>query len=134
MKREGNLYSRICTIDNLQLADSIARKGKLTQPGVIEFDKNKDENLLKLQAMLIHKTFVTSEYTNFTIREPKERLISRLPYFPDRIVHHATMNITGPTFVSTFTNDTYSCIKDRGIHAAQRALKKALRDEENTQY
>ena len=28
MKRIGNLYQRICSIENLQLADSIARKVK----------------------------------------------------------------------------------------------------------
>ncbi len=134
MKRTGNMYSKIYDLENLYLADKIARKGKLKQPGIIEHDKDRDSNILKLQIMLKDKLYKTSEYTTFTIFEPKERLIFRLPYFPDRIVHHAIMNILEPLFVSSFTADTYSCIKGRGIHAAANALKKALRNVPETQY
>lgn len=134
MKRVGNLYQRICSIENLQLADSIARKGKLKQPGVISHDKNRDENILQLHEMLINKAYQTSKYTTFLIYEPKERMIFRLPYYPDRITHHAVMNILEPLFVSTFTADTYSCIKGRGIHAAVYAVRNALHDVPGTQY
>ena len=51
------------------------------------------------------------------IYEPKERIIFRLPYYPDRITHHAIMNIMESIWVKIFTRDTYSCIKNRGIHA-----------------
>ncbi len=134
MKRINYIYQKICSVENLQLADSIARQGKLSQPGVIMHDKNRDENILKLHEMLKNKTYKTSEYTTFTIFEPKERIIYRLPYFPDRITHHAVMNILEPIFVSSFTRDTYSCIKKRGIHSAAAAIKIALRDEVGTQY
>jgi RNA-directed DNA polymerase len=134
MKRINNLYEKIYSIENLQLADSIARKGKLKQPGVIEHDKNREANIHKLHEMLVNKTYKTSAYTTFTIFEPKERVIYRLPYFPDRITHHAVMNILEPVFVSTFTANTYSCIKKRGIHAAAKAVKKALQHETETKY
>jgi retron-type reverse transcriptase len=134
MKRHGNLYNKICSIENLRMADSIARKGKLSQPGIKAFDRNKEENLRILREQLLGRTFRTSEYKTFLIYEPKERLIFRLPYYPDRIVHHAVMNIMEPIFVATFTADTYSCIKKRGIHAAARALKSALKDSTGTKY
>jgi retron-type reverse transcriptase len=44
------------------------------------------------------------------------------------------MNVLEPMFVSTFTADTYSCIKKRGIHAAFYSLKAALKDQQNTTY
>ncbi len=134
MKRIGNLYQKINSIDNLLLADSIARKGKSKQLGVIEHDKNRSNNIQMLHDMLKNKTYKTSEYTTFTIFEPKERVIFRLPYYPDRITHHAIMNILEPIFVQAFTKDTYSCIKKRGIHAAANAVKKALKDKGATQY
>lgn len=134
MKRKNNLYQRICSVENLQLADSIARKGKLTQPGVLDHDRNREKNIQNLHRMLTDKTYKTSKYTTFTIYEPKERVIFRLPYFPDRIVHHAVMNILEPMFISTFTTDTYSCIKKRGIHAALRALNSALKYTAGTQF
>jgi RNA-directed DNA polymerase len=134
MKRINNLYDRICSIENLRLADTIARKGKLKQPGVIEFDMNRQANIIKLHEILKNKLYKTSPYTTFTIFEPKERIISRLPYFPDRITHHAIMNVLEPVFVSMFTRDTYNCIKKRGIYAAAKALKTALQNIPDTQY
>jgi RNA-directed DNA polymerase len=61
--------------------------------------------------------------------EPKERVIHRLPYYPDRIVHHAVLNILEPILVSTFTKDTYSCIKGRGVHLASYRLREAVKLE-----
>lgn len=115
-------------------ADEIAMRGKSTQPGVIWHLKNRQAALLHLQDLLITKTYRTSEYTTFTIYEPKERIIFRLPYFPDRILHHAIMNILEPIFVETFISNTYSCIKKRGIIAALRDLQTALKDRTNTVY
>ena len=100
----------------------------------MEHDRNREDNIQKLHEMLRDKTYKTSEYTTFTIFEPKERLIFRLPYFPDRITHHAVMNVLESIFSATFTADTYSCIKGRGIHAAVNGVKKALRDESGTRY
>jgi RNA-directed DNA polymerase len=134
MKRLNNLYQQICGLDNLRLADAKARKGKGWQYGILLHDKNREENILQLQQMLLNKTYTTSAYTTFKVFEPKERTVYRLPYFPDRIAHHAVMNILEPVFVSVFTTDTYSCIKKRGIHAAARGVKKALQDYAGTQY
>jgi RNA-directed DNA polymerase len=98
MKRIANLYEKICSLENLRLADQIASKGKSDQYGVQQHKKNAEANLLRLQQMLLNKTYRTSDYTTFKIYEPKEREIFRLPYFPDRIVHHAVMNILEPPF------------------------------------
>lgn len=98
------------------------------------FDKNKDKLLLDLQRKLINGEYETSEYYVFKIYEPKEREIFKLPYYPDRIVHHAIMNIMEPIWVSAFIKGTYSCIRKRGMHKALRDVKFALKDEINTQY
>ena len=135
MKRLSNLYEQIISLDNLRLADEKARKGKLRSYGVKRHDKNREANILALHESLKNKTFVNSKYEVFIIKDPKERLIYRLPYYPDRILHHAIMNILEPIWVSLFTEDTYSCIKDRGIHKAAAKVKKALKeDPEHTTY
>lgn len=135
MKRISNLYSQVYDLDNLRLADDRARKGKRKTYGVRLHDQNREENLKSLQDDLINKTFKTSEYTVFKIYKPKERNIYRLPYFPDRIVHHAVMNILEPIWIKLFTADTYSCIKGRGIHACQKKLIRDLRAHpEQTKY
>lgn len=134
MKRIGNLYDKIIAVENLQLADQKARRGKLRSYGVRRHDKNREANILALHEALKNKTFKTSQYETFIIKDPKEREIYRLPYFPDRIVHHAIMNILEPIWVSVFTTDTFSCIKNRGINGCMQKVDKALKDVENTRY
>lgn len=135
MKRIGNLYENLCSMDNLILADANARKGKRKQYGVIKHDMHRDENLLSLQSSLLNRTFRTSDYHVFKIiHNGKEREIYRLPYYPDRIVHHAVMNVVKEIWVSTFTHDTYSCIEGRGIHQAVKKVKRALGDPIATAY
>lgn len=121
-------------MDNLRLAESRARKGKSHRKGVQWFDRNPESNLFLLHEQLLNNNFVTSEYKTFNIYEPKERVISSLPYYPDRIVHHAIMNVLEPLFSKWFTADTYSSIKGRGIHLASNKLKEALRDKAETSY
>lgn len=123
MKRIDNLFTKICTINNLKLAEIKARKGKTNKSDVIEFSKNRDELLEHLHHLLLNKEFTTSNYTVFKLKEyNKEREIYKLPYYPDRIVHHAILNILEDIFTRCFIAQTYSCIKKRGIHKALRYL------------
>lgn len=127
MKRIGNLYDKIISVENLQLADEKARRGKLRTYGVRQHDKNREANILALYDALLTKTYRTSEYKLFKVYEPKERLIYRLPYYPDRIVHHAIMNILEPIWVSVFTHNTFSCVKNRGIEGCARSVERHIR-------
>ena len=113
MKRIGNLFNRIISYENLVRAEKKARLGKTKRYGVKKFDRNPYENLVRLQKALIEDTYRTSEYCVYTIiadRGNKEREIYRLPYYPDRIVHHAIMNVIEPYLVSRFTADTFNCL------------------------
>ncbi|HEY4288225.1 MAG TPA: reverse transcriptase domain-containing protein [Puia sp.] len=134
MKRINGLYDRIISLENLRAADTIARKGKRRQYGIYRHDRNRESNILDLHSSLQSETYRTSQYSTFKVFEPKERIVFRLPYYPDRIVHHAIMNVLEPVFVASFTTDTYSCIKGRGIHGCLRAVKRALRDAPGTRY
>lgn len=135
MKRYGNLYSEITNLNNLYLADEKARRGKKHRKEIIAHDKFRMSNLRQLQRKLRNKTFTTSRYSTFKVFEPKERLIYKLPYFPDRIIHHAIVNVLEPIWNEIFTSDTYSCVKGRGIHSCSKKLKESLhQDPEGTSY
>jgi retron-type reverse transcriptase len=122
-------------MDNLMLADQKASKGKSSQYGVITHAKNREANLATIYHDLITKTYTTSKYKTSVVMEPKERLVHKLPFYPDRIVHHAIMNVLEPVFTNLFTADTYSCIKGRGIHGLANNLRKALdQDRPGTEY
>jgi len=133
MKRLNNLYDQVISIDNILLADSIARNGKKKQYGIKVFDRNFEQNIADIYRELATNTYRTSAYKTRVIRERKERTVSILPY-RDRVVQHAIMNVLEPMFVSTFTANTFSCIKGRGTHAASRALSKTLANEGDTMY
>jgi len=128
MKRIGNLYEKIISVENLRLADEKARRGKTHSYGVKVHDKNQQQNILALHEALKNKTFRTSKYDVFTVYEPKERVIYRLPYYPDRIVHHAIMNVLEPIWTKVFTYNTYSCIKGRGIEGCARQVDRIIKD------
>jgi len=134
VKRISNLFNQICSVENLRLADQKARRGKLDQYGVKRHDQQREENLLALHEQLVNRNYRTSEYLVRTIVERKTRVVYKLPYYPDRITHHAIMNILEPIFVAHFTADTYSSIKGRGLHLAADNVKIALRDKVNTAY
>lgn len=135
MKRYDNLYSKICSMENLRLADEKARKGKKRSRGVHLFDRDPEGNLQRLHALLLSGEYHTSRYTFFMVHDPKERTIARLPYYPDRIVHHAIMNVLEPIFTRLYTADTYACIKGRGAHLARKRIMGALRrDPQDTRY
>lgn len=134
MKRIGNLFQEVCSLENLRMAEAIARMGKKHQYGVKLFDQNPEANLLELRDMLLYKEFTTSPYSVMKIYDPKERDVSRLPYYPDRIVHHAIMLKLYDMFTACFTADTYSCIRGKGIGGFDRQMKKYLRDVPGTRY
>jgi len=135
LRRYGNLYSRICDVENLRLAHARARRGKSYYTEVKMVDANPDRYLLEIQRQLLNRTYRTSRYKIFIINDGgKEREIYKLPYYPDRIVHHAVMNVIKPTLLNTFIHNTYAAIEGRGIHAALKMLHSFMRDRDGSQY
>lgn len=133
MKRIGNLYNKICDADNLYQAYCKARKGKAQTFGVKHFETNLSENMEQIQNELIDESYRVSQYDVFTITDPKERIIYRLP-FRDRVVQHAIMNVLESIWTSIFISHTYSCIKGRGIHGVLKHLREDMKDVSGTTY
>jgi len=135
MKRYSQLYQQIYDIDNVRLAHKNAQKGKSKYKEVKIINLDPDRYIFEIHNILKNKTFRNSEYQMFKkIDSGKEREIFKLPYFPDRIIHHCIMQVLEPIWMKIFIQDTYSSMKNRGIHAGVKRLKIFLKDQENTQY
>ena len=120
MKTRSNLWSSLCSFDNLFLAWQKARKRKTQKQYTIDFEKEILGNLLKLQSELETGIYTPKPLINFTIRDPKTRKISKSD-FRDRIIHHALCNIIEPIFDKTFIYDTYANRLGKGsLKAVQR--------------
>lgn len=133
-KRLGHILEKVADFNNIELADINARKGK-HNPGIIKHDQNREVENIELSLDLMNGNFHTSAYKNKIIHEPKERLLYILPYFPDRVVHHAIMQVMEEQWIKIMISTTYACIRGRGIGKLYTDLKKALRnDSEGTKY
>ncbi len=97
MKRFGNLYPAVYDLKNIALAHENARRGKAHYGEVRHIDKEPDKYFAIIHEALKKKIFVNSPYETFRrIEGGKERKIFKLPYFPDRIIHHCILQVIGP--------------------------------------
>lgn len=95
VKRKGYLLEKIATKENIELGDKNSRKNKSvkTRFYISQHDLNKEEDNSKILDSFKNGKYKTSKYKTDIIYEPKERILSKLPYYPDRIAHCAIMNV-----------------------------------------
>jgi hypothetical protein len=128
MKRHGNLFEKIVDLDNILLAHENAKKNKSHYPEVKRINVDPKKYAFEIQHLLKSKTFTTSDYAVFWKNcGTKSRWIYKLPYYPDRIVQHAVMQIIEPILVPCLIRDTFQSLKGRGNHDARKRIEKAIR-------
>lgn len=126
MKRITGLFEQIVDRRTLSIALHRAAKGKSNRSVVRDFVRNADENLDDLVNALRGETFRFDPYQHFSIRDTKSRII-HAPSFRDRVVHHAMIHATGPTFEQGACHHSYACRRQRGQHAAIAQARKWIR-------
>lgn len=117
MKRAGNLIERISETENLYEAWIKAKRGKIHKADILAFERELDSNINKLQKQLQSGSVEIGNYNYFTITDPKKRVICAAS-FPERVLHHAIMNICNPVFEKHLIYDTYATRKNKGTYAA----------------
>jgi len=128
MKRAGNLYSSIAGYENLRLAFCRAARGKPDRPEVLSYKKNLEGNLELIRQQLITEQPDIGHYRFFRVRDPKPRDICAAS-FPERVLHHAIMNICEPTLERYAIYDSYACRKGKGtIKGLERAMGFSVRN------
>lgn len=126
MKTYKNLYPKLCSYQNLELAFRKASKGKSKKFYVVEFSKDLQKNLLDLKRELVWETYHPAPLTKFTIKDPKTRLI-RKSIFKDRIVHHSIVNILEPIYEPRFISDNFANRINKGTIMAINRFDKFKR-------
>lgn len=134
MKRYGNLWKDICSMDNVNLAIDLALNGKKVRPYHTKFLNEKEILTNNLYNSLVNETYTFSKPQSFFVYEPKQRIIHHAPFYPDKILHHCLMNIIKPIVINNLTYDTYGSIKGRGIHMLIDKLNHALKDKDYNYY
>ncbi len=121
MKRAGDLYRRINDADNIRMAFLKAARGKQGRRDVIAFKKEFEDNIAMLCKQLAEKRLDVGHYRYFHVLDPKKRLICAAS-FPERVLHHAIMNVCEPVLDKYAIDDSYACRKGKG---GQRAVLRA---------
>jgi len=117
MHRAGQMIEAIAAPDNLRLAFLKAAKGKRAHGCVQAFAARMHEEIPALHAEILSGAPRVGQYTFFTIKDPKERLICAAA-FRERVLHHAVMNVCEPFFEAYQIHDSYACRAGKGLHAA----------------
>ncbi len=121
MKRVHSLIERIAEMENLRLAFWKASHRKSGKKEVLDFQMNLEKNLMIMKEQILDGSIEVGNYHYFKIYDPKERLICAAS-FPERVLHHAIMNVCEPVFERYQIYDSYATRKGKGTHAAlQRA-------------
>lgn len=115
-----DLYSEICSWENLWNAYHKAAKGKWFRPEVAKFAMNLEENLISIQNELIYQTYKVGRYREFFVYEPKKRLVMALQ-FRDRIVQWAIYLQVNHIFDKSMIYHSYGCRVGKGtVRAADK--------------
>ena len=122
-----NKYYKYLTYEKLLEAHKKSRKGKGYRKETILFNLKQEEYIMWLLEKLQTKTYKHGGYSVFYVTEPKLRKIEKSRYI-DRIVHRWIVdNFLEPAFVPQFINNSYACLKNRGMHKACLDVQKAMR-------
>ena len=132
----STLFDAVCDIENIRLAHYNASRGKQWYPEVKMVNKDIDFYINEIHEMLVNKTYINSSYDKFERHENgKIRLIHKLPYYPDRIIQWALLQVISPILEKNFIRNTYSSIPGRGPIKCMLDVSNAMhKDPYNTQY
>lgn len=138
MKRKGNIYKSICTLENCKLAIIKASKNKKYRNDVNYILNSIDIYAMQLNEMLKKKTYEPSPYIEKKIYDganKKERTIYKPKFYPDQCVHWALMLQIEDILKKGMYDWSCAAIEGRGVHYGARHIRKILvRDRKNTKY
>lgn len=117
MKRAGSLLPRIADPDNIRLAFWKASRGKRGRGAVLAFAGSLEERVAAIRGEIVSGEPRLGRYRFFHVRDPKRRLICAAS-FPERVFHHALMNVCEPELERGAIFDSYACRKGKGMRLA----------------
>lgn len=125
MKRLAITLEQIAARDNLLLAVAKAARGKQRRPGVARWLAHLEPRLARLAASIRDGQAPQGRVRQFTIRDPKCRIITAA-CFADRVLHHAILNLTEPQFERALVASSFACRPGLGVHAAVAQVQRNL--------
>lgn len=138
MKRVGNLFEQVCSLENLEAAILNASKNKRKRRRVRYIVEHRQQAANELRQMLLSGAFRPGRYLSREIYDRssrKVRVITCPLFWPDQIIHWAIIQVIRPVLMRGMSPFCCGSIPGRGITYGQRYIKRWLRrDRKNTKY
>ena len=115
-----NVFEQVASFEQLNEADDYADNGKRYRQEVLDFQADRDANLLAIREDLLNETYQFGPYRKHWVYVPKKRMVMALPY-RDRVVQWSIYLTLNRFYDKQFIEDSYACRKGKGT------LKAALR-------
>lgn len=114
MKRMNNLYNNICKIENIISSYKEVRKNTRNSRRVESMKEFKSIYISRVHEDLINRSYVPGPYNQFTIYEPKKRLIVS-QNIHDKIINHlVARHILYPAILPCLLDINVASRKDMG--------------------
>ncbi len=126
MRTARNLFAGLCDPEQLERAALATVRGKRRRPEVASFLFRLEDELESLRAELEAGDYRPSRPDLMSIRDPKPRLIARVP-IRDRVVQTALVQRMEPLFLASLRPEAFACRKGYGTHRAVLRLWELLR-------
>ncbi len=121
-----NLFPSLCDPGHLDRAADATVRGKRRRRDVAWFLFRFEEELARIQAELASGRYRPEGFELVRIRDPKPRLISRVP-IGDRVVHTALVRLMEPVFFRGLLPEAFACRPGFGTHRAVLRLLELMR-------
>lgn len=126
MIKDSSYFEKITSFDNLYRAYKKSKSGKGFSKSNMKFQSVALDGLLQIKRRLETKTYKIAPYNQFTIYEPKERIIKACS-FQDKIVQHSLCdNVLLPILEDEFIQTNYAGQKGKGTLYGLDCLKEHM--------
>ncbi len=121
-----NLFDRLCDPDHLDRAAAATVRGKRRRRDVAWFLFRREDELARLRTELEAGRYRPGDIELVVIRDPKRRLIARIP-IADRVVQTALVQLMEPLFFRSLLPEAFACRPGLGTHRALLRLLELVR-------
>lgn len=111
--------ARVSAFMSLCRAARRAYRRKTPSDEAMRFMLNLEPEILRLQQELHDRSYHPRPYRQFTVADPKPRLICAAA-FRDRVAHHALCAELQPVLEADAVDVSFACRRGKGLHAALR--------------
>lgn len=132
-KNRNIKFEQVYSMENLVKAYKAASKTKRRSKSVLKFEEDFKNNLLYIQSILKNRSYSPSSVVQEeVVTKPcnKKRLLTKIPFFPDQIIHHALLSVILPVLQKYYYEDSFAGIKGRGQIYGKSRVERWIRRHE----